>query len=956
MSRLPIPGGDDGNWGDILNDFLSQSLNGDGTLKSSSLASAGAELSVNKNVANGYAGLDSSGTVPRTSLDSSSQGSLGKADSSVQTVNGKNGPTVTLSAADVGAPTTLAADTDVDVTGVTDSQVLSYHTASSKWIAATVSSTTVNDATTGAKGIVQLAGDLGGNAAAPGVLKVNGISVTGTPSTGQALLATSTTAASWGTLPAGASSTVFNVKDAPYSAKGDGSTDDTTAINAALTAAGTNGGIVLVPPGDYILGTQSSQVLHTPIQNTVSACLLMPSNVELRISEGATLDYSAQPAGGNFLPILAAGTMSLMGSSGYSALASPAKAGDTTLSVLDGTQFTAGSYIKLGSYVYWDPGSRNQWCGEIVQILSVASNTLTLYTPVVGGPYYPQLPNNSAPATVTVAVASSDTTINVSDTTGYRQPVANQPGQITIDSEQISYLAKDSSGRLLGCVRGINGTTAATHSVAASVSERAWTTTLNNGGTLSSGATSITLTSATGFRANQPNFVLIDSELIYYTSISGNILQNCVRGVNGTTAATHTDGSTVSECDGAFASTLAPVQNISITGGGTIKGPALTSADNNVYRGLYLSIVQNLSVRNVNFINCKSRSIDLYDVWNWEVRDCTMIGSDRNNFGYSVAVNFASQDGRIADNYMQQGRHGITHGGVTGTHGVPRRIVAEGNRIVNMTAAGLDTHSGAGEGIQWANNTLLYTQGMNVSSPSILITGNEVVQCTTTGLSAQNVSAQPTRYMVSNNKFRTMVGTGVAIAVGNSASTPAAMFDNREIHVTGNYVESPGNHAIDVHGNTTGSGLQSRLTNVIISNNIIRTVTASVYYPINLVAVDGATMSGNVASDYNRHGIFLSDVTTTSVMNNTLTARQGLGSTFAGINLATGGSSCSDIVLQGNIVRVHSIGILLDNTATNCVVQGNNMRGLTTPFTRGSGSGHIAKTADGATAGDYNRL
>lgn len=33
MSRLPTPGGDTGNWGDILNDFLSQSHNTDGTLK-----------------------------------------------------------------------------------------------------------------------------------------------------------------------------------------------------------------------------------------------------------------------------------------------------------------------------------------------------------------------------------------------------------------------------------------------------------------------------------------------------------------------------------------------------------------------------------------------------------------------------------------------------------------------------------------------------------------------------------------------------------------------------------------------------------------------------------------------------------------------------------------------------------------------------------------------------------
>ncbi|MFZ1301200.1 MAG: hypothetical protein WAQ27_01305 [Candidatus Microsaccharimonas sp.] len=38
MSRLPIPGSDSGSWGEILNDFLSSSLNSDGSLKNHSHA------------------------------------------------------------------------------------------------------------------------------------------------------------------------------------------------------------------------------------------------------------------------------------------------------------------------------------------------------------------------------------------------------------------------------------------------------------------------------------------------------------------------------------------------------------------------------------------------------------------------------------------------------------------------------------------------------------------------------------------------------------------------------------------------------------------------------------------------------------------------------------------------------------------------------------------------------
>lgn len=38
MTRLPIPGQDSGQWGQLLNDFLSQAHNSDGTLKASAVS------------------------------------------------------------------------------------------------------------------------------------------------------------------------------------------------------------------------------------------------------------------------------------------------------------------------------------------------------------------------------------------------------------------------------------------------------------------------------------------------------------------------------------------------------------------------------------------------------------------------------------------------------------------------------------------------------------------------------------------------------------------------------------------------------------------------------------------------------------------------------------------------------------------------------------------------------
>ena len=72
------------------------------------------------------------------------------------------------------------------------------------------------------------------------------------------------------------------------------------------------------------------------------------------------------------------------------------------------------------------------------------------------------------------------------------------------------------------------------------------TTTLNGAITSTSATTGITLTSATGFPTSGTSIIRIDSEDISYTGISSsNVLTGVVRDVNGTTAATHSDGATI---------------------------------------------------------------------------------------------------------------------------------------------------------------------------------------------------------------------------------------------------------------------------------------------------------------------------------------------------------------------------------------------------------------------------
>jgi len=62
-------------------------------------------------------------------------------------------------------------------------------------------------------------------------------------------------------------------------------------------------------------------------------------------------------------------------------------------------------------------------------------------------------------------------------------------------------------------------------------------------GTITASDTAITLSSVVGLAST--GFIKLDNETIYYSYIDGNTLNNCFRGQNGTTAASHTTGVTV---------------------------------------------------------------------------------------------------------------------------------------------------------------------------------------------------------------------------------------------------------------------------------------------------------------------------------------------------------------------------------------------------------------------------
>lgn len=89
--RLPTVGGDNGNWGQILNDYLSVEHNSDGSLK---IRSEGIPATI------------ADGSITASKLSTTVNNYLASAQTAVQTVNGKTGTSVTLTASDVSAVST----------------------------------------------------------------------------------------------------------------------------------------------------------------------------------------------------------------------------------------------------------------------------------------------------------------------------------------------------------------------------------------------------------------------------------------------------------------------------------------------------------------------------------------------------------------------------------------------------------------------------------------------------------------------------------------------------------------------------------------------------------------------------------------------------------------------------------------------------------------------------------
>jgi hypothetical protein len=326
MSRLPTPGGDDNTWGDLLNDFLLVEHNADGTLKGG--------------------------------------GSLATKANDTATVHRSGAETIT------GIKTFSISPTVPIPTNGTDAASKSYVDG--------VAVAGASDATTSTKGIVQLAGDLDGTAAAPtiGTGKVTGSKI--------ASGVISDTHIASGAAIAKSKLAALNIGDSDVSSLSESKITNLTADLSSKVAAST-----LTTKGDLFVATAASTITRLPAgsngqylkaDNTQTSGLIWASaangadiiHVTGLAGDGATDDG---PAIQTVLD-----SISVSGSHSYEVFV---EAPPTGVIFINSTVQVVSDHttLRFGSPVLYGATGRIRIQGELSELPASGKPTLTVDTP-----------------------------------------------------------------------------------------------------------------------------------------------------------------------------------------------------------------------------------------------------------------------------------------------------------------------------------------------------------------------------------------------------------------------------------------------------------------------------------------------------------------------------------------------------------------------------------------------
>tara|TARA_R110000796_G_scaffold87637_1_gene188952 strand:- start:468 stop:2600 length:2133 start_codon:yes stop_codon:yes gene_type:complete len=201
----------------------------------------------------------------------------------------------------------------------------------------------------------------------------------------------------------------------------------------------------------------------------------------------------------------------------------------------------------------------------------------------------------------------------------------------------------------------------------------ALTTTLN--GAINASTTTVVLTSVVNFPSTGTNFIKIDTEEMSYTGITGNTLTGVTRGVRNTTAASHSDGATITNTSDFIAWGEA-------ASGDLVIDPGLWSIDN--FGGKIIALIHNAQVFewNSNLTNATGTRATIISGAPTSSRDMLVSTPDRHLvfFGTETTIGDSSTQDEMFIRFSNQEDINTYTPTATNTAGTQR--LADGSRIM----------------------------------------------------------------------------------------------------------------------------------------------------------------------------------------------------------------------------------------------------------------------------------
>ncbi|MFK5691270.1 right-handed parallel beta-helix repeat-containing protein [Ornithinimicrobium sp. LYQ92] len=303
------------------------------------------------------------------------------------------------------------------------------------------------------------------------------------------------------------------------------------------------------------------------------------------------------------------------------------------------------------------------------------------------------------------------------------------------------------------------------------------------------GAKSVTLAASTTLVRG--DFVKLSSDQLFH--VTANLRRGEIKRVEAVsgTVVTFEDATYDSYAAGSGAKLqrMVPVQDITLADF-TIEG----TDDDNQERGVFIDRGDNIRITGVTFNYTDWNSINLRDVTNFKVTECTFRNVDWVSNGpnyYGLVVENASAHGVFANNHGTKCRHLFTTGYTQTVAGVARFVVVEGNVDTYSQSASYDTHDGS-EFITFANNTSSYSEanGINCEGRETIVTGNQIIGHGTTGIYVRGGAENIT---ISNNRVGNPTG---AVAYSILVTKTHATHVPRRISVDGNMLSNAATHAV----------------------------------------------------------------------------------------------------------------------------------------------------------------